>query len=133
MKSPFPLVVVAILFVLYGILSAFAMIGSWFTNHIIIGLGFINIFIGIGLLKHSRIARALAMAIIWFGFFALIFGSLVASIAPVTGQLMDFKLTDLHLRVFAVVIFGLFFLLLVWMHRVLRRTEVKVLFMKQTV
>jgi hypothetical protein len=131
-RRPWPLIIVAVMFILTGCVAAWD-IGSNFQNHVYsANISLLGLSVGIGLLRLRPRWRVAALIMIWMPF---ILGACLG-IAALFGQFtisshatfFGFKLTGLPRFLATIAACTLIPILLVWMSRVLTRSEVKALF-----
>ena len=126
--NPMALRIVAGLFVLQGLLTAVDVILKLCRGHLDLNLMLLCLWIGPGLLRHSPTWRKWAIAVLWFGFFALSLLILLALLRPP----LDFKAFGFPAATVPpvpTVLFLLAMLLLnLWQYRVLIRPDIHCLF-----
>lgn len=126
--NPRVLRVVAGLFVFSGVCAVIEVVVSLFHSHLNLNLGVLALWIGPGLLRHSRTWRTWALVVLWFGLIGLPFFCLFA----LGRSTIDFKFFGVPAGQIPAEI-GLAFaipmlLLIVWQYRVLTRPDIKALF-----
>lgn len=134
---PVSLTVVAILFILSGISAAIEIVVSLIHNHpnrifeilVYCISGILMIFMGSGLLRHSRGWRTCALVFNWIAIIGLpILALLIITVSgPVNfkifGQIVGYPTKGLGL-----LILGIEFAVVLWVNHVLTRPDVKELF-----
>jgi hypothetical protein len=126
---PTSLKVVAVLFIICGVLSILEMIGQLLVGHININFGALGIFVGPGLLKLKRGWRTCGLVLIWF---AMITSLIVTGVGlfvskPATFQIFGQVLGQVPAWVFSILGI-LLFALTFWQYRVLTSHQVRRLF-----
>ena len=128
-QIPAPLKVVAILFIVGGILSVIEVLVSFVHGHININFGVLGLFIGPGLLALRRGWRTCALVFLWIAmigvplFTVLMLGHSGPLDFKVFGQKVGYVSKEFGL-IIAIVAFGL----ALWQYRVLTRPDVRRLF-----
>jgi hypothetical protein len=126
---PTPLNVVAYLFLLMGIMSAFEILGELTHGTIRFGFGVLGIWIFFGLRRYSPGWRTCALVFIWLGMIGLaiafIYGFLGSGPAFIT--VFGRRYADIPV-IWISVGAGLFFPLEFWMYHVLTRPDIRILF-----
>lgn len=127
-QTPVDLKIVAVLFVIGGILALLDVLVSLSQGNININFGVLGILIGSGLLRFSRGWRTCALVSLWIAFAALLVFALLAlrgarPTLKVFGQAMGDVPAGLALLVAAAA-----FALTLWEYRVLTRPDVVQLF-----
>jgi hypothetical protein len=128
-QAPAALKVVAVLFIISGVLAVLEILVSLTRNHINFNFGVLGIFIGLGLLRFRRGWRTCALVFIWLMLiFIPVFGIMVlAGTRPIHlklfGQQMGYASAT-----FAFFVATVLFALAVWQYRVLTRPDVVQLF-----
>jgi hypothetical protein len=137
---PVSLTVVAILFILSGISAAIGDVVSLMYNHLnlIFGvlqnliLGILMILIGIGLFGLSRGWRTCALVINWIAIIGLpILALLTITVRAPLNFTIGEQLVGHPTRGLGVLIVGIEFAVVLWVHHVLTRPDVKELFQKR--
>ena len=128
-QIPASLKVVAILFIIGGILSVIDCLGSFLHGHININFGVLGLFIGPGLLALRRGWRTCGLVFLWIAmigvplFTVLMLGHSGPLDFKVFGQKVGHASKELGL-IFAIIMWAL----AVWQYRVLTRLDVRRLF-----
>jgi hypothetical protein len=120
MKRPVSLIVIGILFILGGAPSLWKAIQGLFTLNFNLDPTPLLFFVGIGLLKLKPSSRRWAIRWIIFGYFLCAFITLFSL----------FNESPTHGNSTLIQIVGLNTLLLVWIHLILRKSEIVALFEK---
>ena len=128
-KAPTSLKVVAVLFIVGGILAVIEMLVALTQRRISINFGVLGLFIGPGLLKFSRGWRTCGLVLLWIGLvgFPIIF--LIGLTGSVPAHFTVFHVKMARIRSWWVSVGVIpFFLLVLWQYRVLTRPDVRRLF-----
>ncbi len=126
---PISLKVVALLFIICGILSILEMIGHLISGHININFGALGVFVGPGLLKLKRGWRTCALVLIWFAMITLLIVSVVALFLTQPATLKIFGQEMGHAPAWTLSILGvILFAVALWEYRVLTSHQVRRLF-----
>jgi hypothetical protein len=130
MKRPALLTIVAFLFIVSGIASAWELSSGLSHGRVNITFGILALFVGIGLLRFKRGWRTCALGIVWlcFLFTALAFGKLVFSPESVMIRWGDLHSTAAQRPMTAWVLVIAFSFLVAWAYQVLTRHDVRRLF-----
>ncbi len=126
---PTSLIVVAVLFILMGIIAVFEVIDSLMNNVVPINFGLLGLFIGPDLLRRSRGWRICALILTWIPLVLLPLIGLVILVfdvplnISVLGQ--DYGQAP---RAVGVVVAMMVFALVFWVYRVLTRPDIRRLF-----
>ena len=128
-QAPLALRVVAVLFIISGVLAVLEVLVSLTRNRVSLNSGILGIFIGMGLLRFQRGWRTCALVSTWFALiFIPVFGFMVLGGArPIHLKLFGQKVgiaSPASALSFSVVLFAL----VVWQYRVLTRPDVVRLF-----
>lgn len=126
---PTSLIVVAVLFILFGVLSVFEVLIALLHGRISINLGVLNLFVGLGLLRLSRGWRTCGLVFLWIALIGLpLFALLILATArPLDLSLFGRKIGHAHDGLGLLVAAAMFALVL-WEYRVLTRPDVRRLF-----
>lgn len=128
-KRPFSLNVVAILFVLGGILALIEILVAYSNNRLKLDSGVLGFFIGPGLIALRPFWRTCALVLLWISMIGLPLFSLVmlTHAGPVDFTFFGQKVGQIP-KGLAIVGTVAFFALAVWKYRVLTRADVRALF-----
>jgi hypothetical protein len=126
---PTSLKVVAVLFIVGGIISVIEIIMSLLNGQISINFGPLSIFVGAGLLRLSPTWRTWALVFTWFALVvAPLFGLFVLiNPGPLYFTLFGQKLSLVPMAA-GLMTALVFFLIALWQYRVLTRPDVRALF-----
>jgi len=128
-QMPASLKVVAILFIIGGILSVIDVIGSFLHGHININFGVLGLFIGPGLLALRPGWRTCGLVFLWIAMIGL---PLVTVLMLGLSGPLDFKVFGQKIghasKEFGLILAIVMWALAVWQYRVLTRPDVRRLF-----
>ena len=126
---PTSLRVVALLFILCGVLSLIQVIGSLMNGNLNINFGVLGLFIGPGLLRLSQGWRTCALVFLWI---AIIGMPILAILFMTASGPLDFKVFGQKAghgsKELVILLACLMFILAAWQYRVLTRPDVRRLF-----
>ncbi|MFG0249484.1 MAG: hypothetical protein ACF8OB_11410 [Phycisphaeraceae bacterium JB051] len=126
---PTSLKVVAVLFIICGVLSILEMIGHLINGHININFGALGIFIGPGLFKLKRGWRTCGLVLIWLVMITALLVSIVGFFISAPATLNIFGQAIAQVPAWTLSILGMvFFAVALWMYRVLTNHQVRRLF-----
>ena len=136
-RQPWPLNVVAALFILSGCSSIWQMVSDWGLVIYHISLGTLNLPIGIGLLRHRPWWRLAALGQLWFAFIigvilvmAMLSGK-INFLDNATATIFGKNIEGAAAKPVALMAAALAIALLVWIYRVLTRPSVRDLFQQR--
>lgn len=126
---PSALKIVAWLFIIGGILAVIEVMVALTQNRISINFGVLGLFIGPGLLKLRRGWRTCALVFLWIGLiiFPIIFLLGLSGTVPGYFEVFGVKVARIPSWWVSVGVIP-FFLLVLWIYRVLTRPEIRALF-----
>ena len=126
---PASLKIVAWFFIIGGIFACIEVLTALMRGHIGLNLGVLGLFIGYGLLKLNRSWRTCALVFLWILFIGILAISILYLTQPSSGFFVRIFGQPLPRNPIIILFFDIiFFLLLLWIYRVLTRTEIKSLF-----
>lgn len=128
-KLPISLKIVAIIFLIHGILTAIEVVTALMQSHININFGVLGIFVGIGLFKRKDAWRICGLVLIWIG---LIFVPIICLLMLTQSNQIDFNffgntIGAVHPTIIMLPVIAAYALLL-WERWVLSRPDIKAIF-----
>lgn len=127
---PQSLKIVAYLFIITGLLSAFEIVQALFNNEVSINIGILCFFIGIGLLNLAPIARTWAIVYLVFGSILLFLFIVLLFTQPSSLKLLELDISLIPLY-FVLPIWVIIAGLTYWQYQVLSSAKIKRLFNNQ--
>lgn len=126
---PTSLKIVAILFLINGIFAVIDVIEAFMNNTISVNFSVLELFIGLGLLRLSRGWHKVAIVYTWIGLIMIAISIVVFMLAsdPLEFSLFDQQVGHVS-KEWGVGLVGGFFLIMLWIYRVLTRPDVRELF-----
>jgi hypothetical protein len=128
-RIPVALKMVAILFIVAGVLAIVEIVIALMRNHLNINLGVLNLFIGLGLLRLSRGWRTCALVFLWIAIIGLPIVAVVflGSDVPLELKLFGQKIGHAS-KGLATTFVAVLFVVVLWQYWVLTRADIRKLF-----
>lgn len=128
-KLPVSLIVVAVLFIICGVLSVIAVLGALMADRLSINLGVLGLFIGWGLLRLKRGWRTCALVYIWITLICVpLIGVMFIFVdGPLVIRMNGQKIGNVPKAV-GLVLAAIIFAITYWEYRVLGRPDIQRLF-----
>ena len=128
-KTPTSLKVVAVLFIIGGVLAVIEILVALTHGRININFGVLGLFIGPGLLRFSRGWRTCGLVFLWIGVIVIPIIFLIGLTGRMPTYFMVFGVRLARIHPWWVSVAAVpFFLLVLWQYRVLTRPDIRRLF-----
>jgi hypothetical protein len=128
-KVPTSLKVVAVLFIIGGVLAVIEILVALTHGRININFGVLGLFIGPGLLRFSRGWRTCGLIFLWIGLIVIPIIFLIGLTGTFPTYFMVFGVRVARIHPWWVLVAAVpFFLLVLWQYRVLTRPDIRRLF-----